>query len=76
MPNNPNPQINPNRPPGFPAPAAKGPRHYAEYFGDLIKSTAIALYWTVIGCTVLTLAVISLTALYWAASLILQALGV
>ena len=76
MPNNPNPQINPKHPPRFAPPARKTPLHYARYFGDLIKSAVIALFWMIVGCTILTLAVISLTALYWAARLILRALGV
>ena len=69
-------QSDPNQPPKITTPVAKTRFGYVKCFGDLIKSAIVALFWTVIGCVVLTLAVISLTALYWIARLILRALGV
>ena len=75
MQNNANPHNDPNQPVKFPTPVIKTPLHYVRYFGDLIKSAVLALFWTIVGCVALTLTVISLTALYWVARLILRAMG-
>lgn len=69
-------QNDPNHPVKFSTPIIKSPLHYVKYFGDLMKSAVLALFWIIVGCAALTLTVISLTALYWVARLILHALGV
>jgi hypothetical protein len=76
MQNNATSQNDSNHPVKLPTPDIKSPLHYVKYFGDLIKSAVLALFWIIVGCVALTLTVISLTALYWVARLILHALGV
>lgn len=77
MPNDTARQHKPDQAPKLSTPLfAKNPLLYARVFGDIAKSIMLVMFWTIAGCVTLTIAVISLTALYWLTKLIIQALGV
>jgi len=71
-----NPPNNPNLPPVIATPPAKkGIHYYAQTFGDFMKGALVILFWGIIACTAVAIAVIACKTILWASDVVLQALG-
>lgn len=73
LPSNPDP----NQQPVLHPPTQQGAvRRHALMFADLVKSAVIILFWAILGCAAIAAGIVACRAIYWAANLMLQALGV